>query len=75
MKPPVALVREIQPLLFQGQEVGELYKYSDQSIKAVVEKKDVQTTLRVRLTLMGFIEDDETSNTYWLMPKKEERNV
>ena len=62
------MVVDTKELRFRGLLVGALYKYNTDEIKAVVFA--CEESLRVRLTFLGFVEEENTPNTYWLINKE-----
>jgi len=55
------------PMMYFDQVVGWVYQYND-GIKAEVYARE--ESMRMRLVLLGFVEDENEPNTYWLKNKE-----
>ena len=56
-----------RPVTYNDVQAGMMYEYSDRfraDIWAFEER------MRIRLELLGFVEDDTEPNTYWLQKKE-----
>lgn len=61
-------------LVFRGKECGDMWLYIDGSIKILTYKKKLTESLKLRLEVMGFIQDKGNKLVFWLNKKEEITN-